>query len=337
MTIAIQSTPPMPCPRPHWINDGTCDKNEIDSVFKMDICRFDGGDCCERNLIGNGVCDEVNNFESCGNFDGGDCIMIKGPAIYGKVTAKPSTTTEETVSQLILNQIKTNKSQKSSLDIEIYGEYLTPCQKTAWIKDGVCDKDEAEFKMEACQFDGGDCCQKSLIGNGICEEANNFGSCGNFDGGDCKEEAEKEYPSNEYGDDEQLLAEFVEYAYNDPCKFTKCKLNSKCVNDKGMVKCVELCDLVKCGLNQNCVARNGEAECVFKKNKTSTITTARITTTTTPTTAEATTVVATTTTTTTATTTTRKPRKPKQVQTNSASLFPTIGLPKYWFPTIRFA
>ena len=47
--------------------------------------------------------------------------MIKGPAIYGKVTAKPSTTTEETVSQLILNQIKTNKSQKSSLDIEIYG------------------------------------------------------------------------------------------------------------------------------------------------------------------------------------------------------------------------
>ena len=65
-------------------------------------------------------------------------------------------------------------------------EYLTPCQKTAWIKDGVCDKDEAEFKMEACQFDGGDCCQKSLIGNGICEEANNFASCGNFDGGDCK-------------------------------------------------------------------------------------------------------------------------------------------------------
>ena len=87
----------------------------------MDICHFDGGDCCERNLIGNGVCDEVNNFESCGNFDGGDCIMIKGPAIYGKVTAKPSTTTEETVSQLILNQIKTNKSQKSSVDIEIYG------------------------------------------------------------------------------------------------------------------------------------------------------------------------------------------------------------------------
>ena len=23
--------------------------------------------------IGNGVCDEVNKFESCGNYDGGDC------------------------------------------------------------------------------------------------------------------------------------------------------------------------------------------------------------------------------------------------------------------------
>ena len=111
-----QSIPPIPSPRPHRINNRTCDKNEYDSVFKMDVCRFDGGDCCERNLIGNGVCDEVNNFESCWNFDGGDCIMIKGPAIYGKVTAKPSTITEESVSQSILNQI----AQKSSMDIEMY-------------------------------------------------------------------------------------------------------------------------------------------------------------------------------------------------------------------------
>ena len=62
-----QSIPPIPSPspRPHWINNRTCDKNEYDSVSKMDVCRFDGGDSCERNLIGNGVCDEVNNFESC--------------------------------------------------------------------------------------------------------------------------------------------------------------------------------------------------------------------------------------------------------------------------------
>ena len=70
--------------------------------------------------------------------------------------------------------------------MELILEYLLPCPKPAWIKDGACDKNEAEFKMEACQFDGGDCCQKSLIGNGICEEVNNFATCGNFDGGDCK-------------------------------------------------------------------------------------------------------------------------------------------------------
>ena len=130
------------------------------------------------------------------------------------------------------------------------------------------------------------------------------------------------------------MSEFVEYAFNDPCKFTKCELNSKCVNDKGIIKCVELCDLVKCGLNQKCVAKNGEAECVFlRKQEISDLQNnqkADITINATPTTAT------TTPTTTTTTTTTRKPRKPKQVQTNSA-LFPTIGLPKYWFPTIRFA
>ena len=32
-----QSIPPIPWPRPHWMNDGTCDENEIDSVFKMDL------------------------------------------------------------------------------------------------------------------------------------------------------------------------------------------------------------------------------------------------------------------------------------------------------------
>ena len=138
------------------------------------------------------------------------------------------------------------------------------------------------------------------------------------------------------------MSEFVEYAYNDPCKFTKCELNSKCVNNKGIIKCVELCDLVKCGLNQKCVATNGDAECVFLRQQemSDLLNNKKVDTTTTTTTPATTTTTATrraaTTTTTTTTTTTRKPRKPKQVQTNSA-LFPTIGLPKYWFPTIRFA
>ena len=64
--------------------------------------------------------------------------------------------------------------------------HLVPCLQPDWIKDGICDKSEPEFKMDCCKFDGGDCCQKSLIGNGICEDENNFVTCGNFDGGDCK-------------------------------------------------------------------------------------------------------------------------------------------------------
>ena len=30
----------------------------------MDKCQFDRGDCCEEMLIGNGVCEEENNFPS---------------------------------------------------------------------------------------------------------------------------------------------------------------------------------------------------------------------------------------------------------------------------------
>ena len=37
-------------------------------------CNFDGADCCFKLLIGNNKCDPLNNFESCGDYDGGDCI-----------------------------------------------------------------------------------------------------------------------------------------------------------------------------------------------------------------------------------------------------------------------
>ena len=60
------------CPKPDWIGDGTCDK--VNPKFNMDTCQFDRGDCCEKMLIGNGICEDENNFASCGNFDGGDCL-----------------------------------------------------------------------------------------------------------------------------------------------------------------------------------------------------------------------------------------------------------------------
>ena len=44
-----------------------------DGVHKAE-CNHDSGDCCDNNFIGNGNCDGMNKFKTCGNFDGGDCL-----------------------------------------------------------------------------------------------------------------------------------------------------------------------------------------------------------------------------------------------------------------------
>ena len=50
------------------IGNGKCDDH-----LNNPNCNFDGGDCCLPPLIGNNKCDPLNNFESCGDYDGGDC------------------------------------------------------------------------------------------------------------------------------------------------------------------------------------------------------------------------------------------------------------------------
>ena len=149
MLIFTLGNLPPPCSRPEWINDGVCDEKH--SEFKMEHCQYDGGDCCNKTLSGNGHCDPENDFETCEKFDAGDCLVK--PLVEKQVIPNP----------------------------------LPPCSNPKWIKDGVCDKKQKGFIMEHCQYDGGDCCQKSLIENGICEPENNFETCGNFDGGDCIE------------------------------------------------------------------------------------------------------------------------------------------------------
>ena len=56
------------------------------------------------------------------------------------------------------------------------------CRHPERIADGKCDTSN---NVTECSFDGGDCCQQNLIGNDICDEFNNFVSCGFFDGWDC--------------------------------------------------------------------------------------------------------------------------------------------------------
>ena len=81
--------PPSPCIN-SWKADGYCDDNN-----NIDICDYDGGDCCGDNVntsycyectcktgdgeycqfpnfVADGFCDDGNNKSVC-DFDGGDC------------------------------------------------------------------------------------------------------------------------------------------------------------------------------------------------------------------------------------------------------------------------
>ena len=58
---------------PNCILSSYISDNDCDSQNKNVECNYDGGDCCNLLWIGDGICDSINNFRSCGNFDGGDC------------------------------------------------------------------------------------------------------------------------------------------------------------------------------------------------------------------------------------------------------------------------
>ena len=58
------------------------------------------------------------------------------------------------------------------------------CPYPEEIGNGKCDR--LLITNPLCDYDGGDCCGESNIGNKCCEDQNNFAICGDFDGGDCK-------------------------------------------------------------------------------------------------------------------------------------------------------
>ena len=45
----------------------------VKSDLENGYCDYDNGECCAHWLIGDGTCDQRNNFQVCGNYDGGDC------------------------------------------------------------------------------------------------------------------------------------------------------------------------------------------------------------------------------------------------------------------------
>merc|ERR1719203_240348 len=57
------------------------------------------------------------------------------------------------------------------------------CCLKSMINDGICQ----DFNnVSSCNFDGGDCCQASTYGDTVCDDHNNFFTCGNYDKGDCR-------------------------------------------------------------------------------------------------------------------------------------------------------
>jgi len=176
-------------------------------------CEYDEGDCCGPTVSkkyckackcidpgfkvkhytgcgkdaykGDGVCDDHNNNPGC-EYDGGDCCA-----------------------KSLGSAVKTTYCHKC--------ECLDPnpkpkCKNPSYKGDGVCDDVN---NNELCEFDGGDCCVKSLggavnkkyctackcldpnpkaptpkcgqpsyKGDGICDDVNNNKGC-EFDGGDC--------------------------------------------------------------------------------------------------------------------------------------------------------
>ena len=127
------------------------------------------GDCCIKSWIGNRICDVVNNFSSCGNYDGGDC---RPPNItdWAECPHNPVLIGDGTCDNYLVNT-------------ECNFDGFDCCDKPELIGNGQCDY---VFKFSKnCAYDNGDCCDQSYIGTGYCENRNNFASCGNFDGGDC--------------------------------------------------------------------------------------------------------------------------------------------------------
>ena len=132
------------------------------------------GDCCIKSWIGNCICDVVNNFSSCGNYDGGDC-RPRNITKWPECPHNPEFIGDKTCD----DHLKTNP--------ECNNDGGDCCDQTL-IGNRKCD--EPNNFISCGHFDGGDChsdgqhCDESQIGNGQCEQINIHANC-NFDGGDC--------------------------------------------------------------------------------------------------------------------------------------------------------
>jgi len=156
---------PAGCGNKEYKGDGNCDDDNNNAG-----CQFDGGDCCAKSLgkpvqkdyckqckcldpnpkppkppacgnkeyKGDGNCDDDNNNKGC-DFDGGDCCE---KSLGGAVK-------------------KDYCKQCKCLDPNPKSSKETACGQKEYKGDGNCDDDN---NNAGCEFDGGDCCVKSVGG-----------------------------------------------------------------------------------------------------------------------------------------------------------------------------
>ena len=101
---------------------------------------------CNYRLKGNGICDNVNNFFTCYNYDGGDCRppnIIEwpncphNPALIGDGSCD--------------SRLKTKS--------ECGYDFPDCCPNHESVGDGECN---LENLNDLCMNDGGDCCNKKI-------------------------------------------------------------------------------------------------------------------------------------------------------------------------------
>ena len=103
-------------------------------------------------LFGNRICDAVNNFVTCENYDGGDC---RPPNItdWPKCPHNPALIGDGTCD-----------SHLGKAECNFDG--FDCCAGPELIGNGQCD---SHLVKAECNFDGFDCCDKpELVGNGQC-------------------------------------------------------------------------------------------------------------------------------------------------------------------------
>ena len=92
-------------------------------------------------------------------------------------------------------------------------------------------------RVTQCQFDGGDCCTDVLIGNGICTDVNNFPTCQNYDGGDCRPPNITDWPECPHNpaligdgtcDDHLKIKVECNHDYPDCCEYYESVGNGEC-------------------------------------------------------------------------------------------------------------